>query len=69
LIAAIRRIRQSGVAILLVEQNMEIARALGEHCCMLAAGRLAWSGSMQEAMKRNEAERVYFGAHRHNGNE
>jgi branched-chain amino acid transport system ATP-binding protein len=69
LIAAIRRIRQSGVAILLVEQNMEIARALGEHCCMLAAGRLAWSGSMQEAMKRNEAERVYFGAHRHDGNE
>ncbi len=60
LIAAIGRIRQSGVADLLVEQNMEMARAVGERCCMLAAGRLAWAGSMQEAMDRNEAERVYL---------
>ena len=65
LIAAIGRIRQSGVAIVLVEQNMEIARAVGERCCMLAAGRLAWTGSMQEAVERNEAERVYFGEHQH----
>jgi branched-chain amino acid transport system ATP-binding protein len=63
LIGAINRIREGGVAILLVEQNMEIARAIGERCCMLSAGRLAWAGSMQEAMARNEAERVYFGAH------
>jgi len=63
LIGAINRIRESGVAILLVEQNMAIARAIGERCCMLRAGRLAWAGSMQEAMARNEAERVYFGAH------
>ena len=69
LIAAINRVRQSGVAIVLVEQNMEIARAVGELCCMLTAGRLAWRGSMQEAMERNEAERVYFGVHqpRHDG--
>ncbi|HEY7242929.1 MAG TPA: ABC transporter ATP-binding protein [Xanthobacteraceae bacterium] len=65
LIAAIGRIRQRGVGIVLVEQNMEIARAVGERCCMLAAGRLAWAGSMQDAMERNEAERVYFGEHRH----
>jgi branched-chain amino acid transport system ATP-binding protein len=63
LIATVGRIREGGVAIVLVEQNMEIARALGERCCMLAAGRLAWAGSMQEAMERNEAERVYFGEH------
>jgi branched-chain amino acid transport system ATP-binding protein len=62
LIQAIERIRQSGVAIILVEQNMEIARAIGERCCMLAAGNLAWEGSMREATERNEAVRVYFGA-------
>jgi branched-chain amino acid transport system ATP-binding protein len=61
LIAAIGRIRQSGVAIVLVEQNMEIARAVGERCCILAGGRLAWAGTMQQAMERNQAERVYFG--------
>jgi branched-chain amino acid transport system ATP-binding protein len=63
LIQAIKRIRETGVAILLVEQNMEIARAVGEHCCMLAAGNLAWQGSMKEATERNEAVRVYFGEH------
>jgi branched-chain amino acid transport system ATP-binding protein len=63
LIQAITRIRQSGVAILLVEQNMEIARAVGERCCMLAAGTLAWEGPMKEAVARNEAARVYFGEH------
>jgi branched-chain amino acid transport system ATP-binding protein len=61
LIQAIIRIRQTGVAVLLVEQNMEIARAIGERCYMLAAGSLAWEGSMKEATERNEAARVYFG--------
>jgi branched-chain amino acid transport system ATP-binding protein len=63
LIQSINRIRETGVAILLVEQNMEIARAVGERCCMLAAGNLAWEGSMKEATERNEAVRVYFGLH------
>jgi branched-chain amino acid transport system ATP-binding protein len=63
LIQTINRIRLSGVAILLVEQNMEIARAVGERCCMMSAGTLAWEGSMKEAIERNEAARVYFGEH------
>jgi branched-chain amino acid transport system ATP-binding protein len=63
LIRSINQIRERGVAILLVEQNMEIARAVGERCCMLAAGSLAWEGPMGEAIERNEAARVYFGQH------
>jgi branched-chain amino acid transport system ATP-binding protein len=63
LIQIVKRIRQSGVAILLVEQNMEIARAIGERCCMLAAGSLEWEGTMTDALARNEAARVYFGSH------
>ncbi|MDC7784375.1 ABC transporter ATP-binding protein [Rhodoplanes sp. TEM] len=63
LIQAIIRIRDSGVPILLVEQNMEIARAIGSRCTMLAAGSLAWEGTMDEAIARNEAARVYFGTH------
>jgi branched-chain amino acid transport system ATP-binding protein len=63
LVGVIRRIRQSGVPILLVEQNMEIARAIGDRCAILAAGVLAWEGSMQDAMERNAAERAYFGVH------
>jgi branched-chain amino acid transport system ATP-binding protein len=63
LVQVIGRIRQSGVPILLVEQNMEIARAIGDRCAILAAGTLAWEGSMKEAIERNEAARAYFGAH------
>jgi branched-chain amino acid transport system ATP-binding protein len=63
LVQVIARIRQSGVPILLVEQNMEIARAIGDRCAILAAGTLAWEGSMKEAIERNEAARAYFGAH------
>jgi branched-chain amino acid transport system ATP-binding protein len=63
LVAVIGRIRKSGVAILLVEQNMEMARAIGDRCSILAAGRLVWEGPMQEAIEKNEASRAYFGAH------
>jgi branched-chain amino acid transport system ATP-binding protein len=63
LIQTINRIRQSGVPILLVEQNIEVARAVGERCCMLSAGTLAWEGTMTEAIERNEAARIYFGEH------
>jgi len=58
---SINQIRKRGVAILLVEQNMEIARAVGEHCCILSAGNLVWQGTMREAIKHNAASRAYFG--------
>lgn len=63
LIQSILRIRDAGVAILLVEQNMEIARAIGGRCCILAAGKLAWEGTMKEATADNAAMRHYFGLH------
>ena len=37
---AVKRIRERGVAILLVEQNLEIAAALADTCIVLAAGRV-----------------------------
>ncbi len=42
---AVKRIRERGVAILLVEQNLEIAAALADTCIVLAAGRVVWRGS------------------------
>ena len=63
LIESINRIRERGVAILLVEQNMEIARAVGEHCCILSAGNLVWQGTMREATEHDAASRAYFGEH------
>ncbi len=63
LIQSIQTIRQTGVGILLVEQNMEIARSVGERCCILAAGKLVWQGTMTEAAEKNEVVRAYFGEH------
>ncbi len=63
LIDSVNRIRKRGVAVLLVEQNMEIARSVGERCCILSAGRLVWEGTMREATERDAASRAYFGEH------
>jgi branched-chain amino acid transport system ATP-binding protein len=63
LIESIKQIRKRGVAILLVEQNMEIARAVGERCCILSAGNLVWEGTMREAAEHDAASRAYFGEH------
>ena len=43
-IDVVRQIRATGVAILLVEQNLEIASALAENCIVMAAGRVVWRG-------------------------
>ena len=57
---AVKRIRERGVAILLVEQNLEIAAALADTCIVLAAGRVVWRGSAQAATSSEEIRQAYF---------
>ena len=57
---AVKRIRDSGVAILLVEQNLEIAAALADSCVVLAAGRVVWRGSAHDATTSKEIRQAYF---------
>jgi branched-chain amino acid transport system ATP-binding protein len=57
---AVRRIREAGVAILLVEQNLEIAAALADACIVLAAGRVVWRGSARDATSSDEIRQAYF---------
>jgi branched-chain amino acid transport system ATP-binding protein len=59
-IEAVERIRKSGVAILLVEQNLEIASTLAESCIVLAAGRTVWRGSARDATNSAEIREAYF---------
>jgi len=59
-IEVVRQIRATGVAILLVEQNLEIASALAENCIVMAAGRVAWRGSANDAINNEEIRRAYF---------
>jgi branched-chain amino acid transport system ATP-binding protein len=59
-IEVVQRIRKTGVALLLVEQNLEIASALAETCIVLAAGRVVWRGSARNAVSSEEIRQAYF---------
>jgi branched-chain amino acid transport system ATP-binding protein len=59
-VEAVKRIRDTGVAILLVEQNLEIAAALADTCIVLAAGRVVWRGSTRDAASNEEIRQAYF---------
>ena len=59
-VEAVARIRETGVAVLLVEQNLEIASALAETCIVLAAGRVVWRGSAKNAADSEEIREAYF---------
>jgi branched-chain amino acid transport system ATP-binding protein len=63
LIQTICRIRDSGVSILLVEQNVDIATAVAERCCILSAGEMIWQGDLATAVGDGTLQRAYFGAH------
>jgi branched-chain amino acid transport system ATP-binding protein len=59
-VEAVKRIRDTGVAILLVEQNLEIAASLADSCIVLAAGRVVWRGSARDAANSEEIREAYF---------
>jgi branched-chain amino acid transport system ATP-binding protein len=56
----IRKIRERGVAVVLVEQNLEIALQLAENCIVLSAGRAVWRGTTQRALANDEIKAAYF---------
>jgi len=62
LVAALLTIKQRGIPILLVEQNMELAGAIAENGLLLAAGREVWRGRLEEAARSEDVKRLYFGA-------
>jgi branched-chain amino acid transport system ATP-binding protein len=59
-IDVVKRIRATGVAILLVEQNLEIASALADSCIVMAAGRVAWTGPAADAINNEKIREAYF---------
>ena len=52
----VRRLREEGVAVLVVEQNVETALEVADRAYVLDRGRLAWSGSA-EALRGDPALR------------
>ena len=46
---AIRRLRDDGITILLVEQNTRRALEVADHVCVLESGRSVWQGTAADA--------------------
>ncbi len=57
----IRTIAESGVSILLVEQNARLALALAQRAYLLEAGNVLASGAPAEIGRSQELERAYLG--------
>jgi branched-chain amino acid transport system ATP-binding protein len=57
-VRVIRRLRDEGVGVLLVEQNVELALEVADRACVLDRGRVAWSGSAAELRAMRPATRV-----------
>jgi len=59
--AVIRRIHQEGVAVLFVEQNVELALTLAHRGYVLESGRLILDGPSAELLQSAEVKRVFLG--------
>jgi branched-chain amino acid transport system ATP-binding protein len=58
---AVRRIHAQGVAVLLVEQNVEVALSLADRAYVLEEGRIVAEGDADELLARPEIQRAYLG--------
>jgi branched-chain amino acid transport system ATP-binding protein len=61
LFRAIREINGSGVAVLLVEQNVAMALELARRAYVLDEGRIAAEGEPRQLMSQPQLQRAYFG--------
>lgn len=59
-----RALTAEGVSILLVEQNVNQAMRLADHCFILAEGRNQIDGSTQDLMNDNVVGEIYLGGRR-----
>jgi branched-chain amino acid transport system ATP-binding protein len=59
--AAIRRINDEGVSVLLVEQNVALAMEVSDRAYVLEEGRVVAEGAPDELLARPEIQRAYLG--------
>lgn len=56
--------RATGMTIILVEQNLHVARRVVDRCIVIARGELVADGSTEELMRDDQIEAAYLGAER-----
>jgi branched-chain amino acid transport system ATP-binding protein len=61
LLATLKRLKQDGLTILLVEQNVHLALALSDYAYVIAEGRIFTEGLPAELAAKPEIRRAYLG--------
>jgi len=61
-LATIRRLKNEGIAAIVVEQNAEVALSVADHAAVLDRGRIAWSGPAAELRDDRALRRKLLGA-------
>ena len=62
-LATIRRLREEGVASLIVEQNAEIALSVADHAAVIDRGRIAWTGDAATLREDGALRQRLLGVH------
>jgi branched-chain amino acid transport system ATP-binding protein len=63
LLSIVERIRAEGVTVLLVEQNVAKALAIGDHAYVIERGRVAFGGPAREVLGSARLRESYLGVH------
>ena len=64
ILAALRRLHDEGVTILLVEQNAEAALAIADRGYVMELGQIVHEGSAQALLAQDDVRHIYFGTRR-----
>jgi branched-chain amino acid transport system ATP-binding protein len=59
--SVLQRIKRTGIAMLLVEQNPDVAFALADRCCILEAGHVVLEGKTEELRDHGRIAELYLG--------
>jgi branched-chain amino acid transport system ATP-binding protein len=59
--AVLQRIKATGIAMLLVEQNPELAFALSDECCVLESGHIVLAGPTAQLRSHDRIAELYLG--------
>jgi branched-chain amino acid transport system ATP-binding protein len=62
-LTVIRKLRDEGVASLIVEQNAEIALSVADHAAVIDRGRIAWTGEAGTLREDRALRQRLLGAH------
>ena len=57
----IRELHESGVTILLVEQNAQMALSVADRAYVLETGRISMSGNAAELLQNDDVRKAYLG--------